>query len=143
MKFNELYESMKYKKFYAFNHNGSILGSYDSEKEANKDVEEYEDQTGNWGDVVAFKDLDKNQRQEVDYELKRSQKNSKPTKSKKVKYKKFYAFNHNGSILGDYNSKKEADADVKNYKYQTGNMAKVVPFNKLSPDQKEEIDNWS
>ena len=45
------------------------------------------------------------------------------TKTKKAKY---FGYNHNGTLLGEYATKKEADKDVAEYIFQTGNAAYVA-----------------
>ena len=36
---------------------------------------------------------------------------------------KYRAFNHNGTVLGEYATEQEAKSDVVEYSYQTGNFA--------------------
>ena len=51
--------------YYGFNHNGTLLGKYQTEKEAEIDTGLYTRETGNWSLVVPEADLDDEQKIEV------------------------------------------------------------------------------
>jgi len=44
---------------------------------------------------------------------------------KGIEMKKFYVFNHNGTLLGQFETLEAAEAEAKFYREQTGNAAYV------------------
>ena len=51
----------------------------------------------------------------------------------------FHNFNHNGTWLGGFTNEREAQADAREYMYQTGNVAMTVRKDWLTPEQLQEI----